>query len=344
LKTFSAMMPAFAGTNSDGAQPRGDLVTDGHTLYGTTFYGGIGGSGSIFRIDTNGSNFAVLKPFSAQLNLTNSDGANPIAGLVLNGQTLYGCSVYGGVSSNGVVFRMQTDGSGFAVLKYFSGFTNSPGVAMGTNFDGANPRAGLALSGDTLYGLTVNGGAYSDGTIFKLATNGASFSVLRSYSGMDGAQPDNRLLIDGSMLYGATYGGISNNGVVFQTDTNGSNYSVLQYLNAATGYYSYSALVVHSNQLVGTTYVGGAFNGGAIFALTVAPQILQDANFGVRSNAFGFDLTGLSNEVAVVESCTNLQNPLWLPVGTNTLDGSPDYFYDPAWKNLPCQFYRAQGF
>lgn len=344
LKTFPAMTPANSGTNTDGAQPRGDLVTDGNTLYGTTFYGGTGGSGTIFRIDTNGSNFTVLKSFSAQSNLTNSDGANPIAGLVLNGDTLYGCAVYGGVSSNGVIFKIQTNGSGFTVLKYFSGFTNSPGVVLGTNFDGANPRAGLALNGGTLYGLTVNGGVYSNGTIYKLTTNGTGFRVLRNYSGQDGAQPDNRLLIDGNLLYGATYGGISNNGVVFQTDTNGSNYSVLQYLNSATGYYSYSALVVYSNQLVGTTYVGGAFNGGAIFALTVAPQILRDANFGVRSNAFGFDMFGLSNQVAVIEACTNLHNPLWLPVGTNTLDGAPDYFYDPGWKKIPYQFYRLEGF
>jgi uncharacterized repeat protein (TIGR03803 family) len=343
LKNFPALAPGNPSTNSDGAQPRGDLVTDGNTLYGTTFLGGAGGCGTIFRIDTTGSNFAVLKAFSTPVNLTNGDGANPIAGLVLSGSTLYGTAVYGGVSSNGVVFKLQTDGSAYTVVKYFSGFTNSPGIVLGTNSDGANPRAGLTISGDTLYGLTVNGGMFADGTLYKLTTNGAAFQVLRSYSGNDGAQPDNQLLINGNMLYGATYGGVSNNGVIFQTDTNGANYSVLEYLNPAAGYYSYSALAACSNRLVGTTYFGGAYKGGAVFSLSVAPQIFRDARFGVRSNAFGFDLYGLSNQVAVVQACTNLHNPQWLPVGTNTLDGAPDYFFDPGWKNFPLQFYRVEG-
>src|ERR1035441_6295886 len=58
------------------------------------------------------------------------------------------------------------------------------------------------------------------------------------------------------------------------------------------------------------------------------------ASFGVRTNRFGFDIAGSSNLVIVVEACTNLANPLWSPVGTNTLTSGSSYFGDPRWTNF----------
>ena len=78
---------------------------------------------------------------------TNSDGANPYAGLILSGNTLYGTACGGGSSGNGTVFAVNTDGTGFTNLHSFTHL-----VLPGTNSDGANPYAGLILSGNTLYG------------------------------------------------------------------------------------------------------------------------------------------------------------------------------------------------
>jgi hypothetical protein len=74
------------------------------------------------------------------------------------------------------------------------------------------------------------------------------------------------------------------------------------------------------------------------------PQANNDASFGVQSNQFGFNITGNSNLVVVVESCTNLANPIWSPVSTNTLNtfigtNGISYFSDPLWTNYPCRFY-----
>jgi len=174
LWSFSALTPQLSGTNSDGGKPRGDLVLDGNTLYGTASTGGAAGNGTVFRIGTDGSDFAVLKQFSQTFigtnnvsgsfftHGTNDDGAFPIAGLTLSGSTLYGTTFYGGFFSNGVIFKMETDGGGFEVLKHF------PALINGTNSDGANPWAGLTLSGDTVYGATVTGGNLYDGTLFKM--------------------------------------------------------------------------------------------------------------------------------------------------------------------------------
>ncbi|MGD0263240.1 MAG: hypothetical protein ABSD29_26035 [Verrucomicrobiota bacterium] len=62
----------------------------------------------------------------------------------------------------------------------------------------------------------------------------------------------------------------------------------------------------------------------------------------MQANQFGFNITGSSNLVIVVEACTNLDNPVWTPLQTFTLTGSPVYFSDPQWTNYPARFYRLR--
>jgi hypothetical protein len=45
----------------------------------------------------------------------------------------------------------------------------------------------------------------------------------------------------------------------------------------------------------------------------------------------------------VVETCTNLANPTWIPLATNTLTSGSSYFSDPAWTNYPSRFYRLRS-
>ena len=75
-----------------------------------------------------------------------------------------------------------------------------------------------------------------------------------------------------------------------------------------------------------------------------APDVqTSGGSFGVRTNRFGFNITGTSGLVIVVEACTNLANPSWSPVGTNTLTGGSSYFSDPQWTNYPARFYRLRS-
>jgi len=68
----------------------------------------------------------------------------------------------------------------------------------------------------------------------------------------------------------------------------------------------------------------------------------SDASFGVRTNQLGFINIGSSNLVIVVEACTNLANPIWSSVGTNTLTDGSSYFSDSQWTNYPARFYRLR--
>src|SRR3989442_1289719 len=95
-------------------------------------------------------NFTTLYSFtrtSGSLS-TNSDGANPYAGLISSGNTLFGTAYYGGGSGYGTLFAVNTDGTGFAILHSFTADSGSPSY---TNSDGTCPSAGLILSGNTLY-------------------------------------------------------------------------------------------------------------------------------------------------------------------------------------------------
>src|SRR5207237_2510237 len=113
----------------------------------------------------------------------NSDGNGPDGTLILSGKTLYGTASGGGSFGNGTVFAVNTDGTGFTTLHSFTATsTNSSGVY--TNNDGANPYAGLILSGNTLYGTAQNGGSAGIGTVFAVKTDGTGFTTLYSFTAL----------------------------------------------------------------------------------------------------------------------------------------------------------------
>jgi hypothetical protein len=94
--------------------------------------------------------------------------------------------------------------------------------------------------------------------------------------------------------------------------------------------------------LAGTTGWGPTFAGRP--TVLWKPQVqTSDASFGVRTNGFGFTITGISGTVIEVEACTDLANPTWLPLQTNTLSGDSFFFSDPRWTNHPARFYRLRS-
>ena len=90
-----------------------------------------------------------------------------------------GRRLHGGTNGNGTVFAVNTDGTGFTNLYSFTAL--SP--VYYNNSDGANPDAGLILSGNTLYGTAHSGGTNGTGTVFAVNTNGTGFTNLHGFTG-----------------------------------------------------------------------------------------------------------------------------------------------------------------
>jgi len=199
---------------------------------------------------------------------TNADGLYPVADLVLSGNTLYGTTLAGGNSSSGTVFKVNVDGSGYAILHSFSDDSS------GANSDGANPRAGLVLSGKTLYGTAFDGGLYSAGTAFSLTTNGTSFTVWHTMTNTPEAGfPSGDLTIINNIIYGTTSGGGSYGyGKIFSTPlADGvpgiTSTTIHSFKDGGDGAYPCCALVLGGSTLYGTATNGGA-GYGTVFAVT----------------------------------------------------------------------------
>lgn len=320
LKDFRSV----AGDSPDGREPMAGLVLSGNTLYGTAAHGGTWGYGTVFKLDTNGTGFTVLKRF------TGSDGANPFAALVLSGSTLYGTTYMGGW---GTVFKLNTDGTGFTVLKYLN--------------DGMWPRGELLLSGSTLYGTTYQGGSAGYGTVFKLNTDGTGYTVLWNFlgEGFDSC-PTAGLVLSGSTLYGSAAGsggvGWLGPGALFKVDTNGTNFAVLNRFAQVdpwemSGVRPYGRLVLSGSTLYGTTYSGGNSNLGTVFKLELAPQL---GPISLSNGVPHIPVTG-PGEVTLQIQVSTASLSAWDVLTNLTLDYGMGLFSDPDATNYPMRFYRA---
>jgi uncharacterized repeat protein (TIGR03803 family) len=187
---------------TDGANPKAGLIEGSDSnFYGTTFSGGMSGSGTVFKISSAGK-LTPLWSFTGGV-----DGGQPSAGLVEGSDgNFYGTTFSGGMSGSGTVFKISSAGT----------LTTLHSFGYGT--DGANPKAGLIEGGNgEFYGTTAGGGASGTGTVFKISSAGTLTTLWNFTGGVDGANPQAGL-IEGSVsnFYGTTAGGGSGNaGTVF---------------------------------------------------------------------------------------------------------------------------------
>lgn len=252
----------FAGTTADGAEPDGDLLLNGTSLYGTTSIGGTSNDGTVFQEKNSSGTWteSVLYSFTG----SGGDGNGPFAGVILNDSVLYGTTFCGGTSGGGTVYSL-TPGSPWteSVLYSFGGASG----------DGQNPHAALVSAGSGVYyGTTYYGGASGNGTVYQLTYSGSAWSeaVLYSFSGgSDGAIPRAGVVFGGSQStrYGATtQGGGSSNcsggcGTVYElTYSSGSWSETILYSFTGTGGDGadpYSDVIYSGGSIYGTTYSGG---------------------------------------------------------------------------------------
>ncbi|HEV7927130.1 MAG TPA: choice-of-anchor tandem repeat GloVer-containing protein [Verrucomicrobiae bacterium] len=253
-----ASLYSFTGGN-DGGNPAAALVqgSDGY-FYGTTENWGANQSGTIFKIDTNGS-LTTLYSFPNLYSSAGTNGANPAAALVEGGDgNFYGTTTAGGdlrltdwpmgygTPGLGTVFEISTKGA----------LTNLH--AFGLN-DGGVPSGLIQGSDGSFYGTTSGGGAL--GSVFQISSNG-TFTNLYSFPYGGGNPP--AALVQGSdgYFYGTTeYWGTNNAGTVFKIATNGSLTTLYSFTGGNDGGNPTAALVQGSDgDFYGTTSAGGDAN------------------------------------------------------------------------------------
>jgi uncharacterized repeat protein (TIGR03803 family) len=268
---------SFGSIAGDAVSPAAGLVDglDGR-IYGSSARGGTEGSGAIFSLKYDGSDYRVVRSFGDQ-----TEGNMGPSELSLGtGGMLYGTFEGDDAQLFGSVFRVGRDGSAFNVLHSFS----SPE-------EGRYPRSGLwsDLSG-TLYGTCFSGGPAQTGTLFSVGSDGKDFEVKYSFSGGDpqGEQPRGQIVLssEGTLFGTTTLGGVASSGVIYSIREDGSDYSVIHEFGTRPGEEIYPAgglLLGKDGFLYGTTEFGGARGSGSIF------RIRSDG--GGYSN-ISFDLPG----------------------------------------------------
>ena len=269
------------GNGTDGATPYAPLTLDAAgNLYGSTYFGGDNGWGTVFELTPNGQGgWSETKLHN--FNLNGSDGASPEAVLLDASGNIYGTTNVGGDYGLGTIFEMTPNGSGGWNEKKLHNFHYN-----GT--DGAYPDNMIFDAAGNLYATTTYGGTHGVGTMFQLASNGSggwNEDVLYNfnYNGTDGAYPYYANLISdvAGNLYGTTdSGGAYSAGAVFELVPNGSGGWTQKLLHSFDfdgndGAYPYGGLVSDgAGNLYGTTSLGGdyhcndGFGCGAVFELS----------------------------------------------------------------------------
>lgn len=291
---------SFTGTN-DGGGP-GGLVqcSDGH-FYGTTRVGGTnGGSGTVFKISSNGV-LTSLYSFTG-----GNDGAFPNGLVQSSDGCFYGTTYWGGTTNynpdwdnygNGTVFKISTKGA----LKNLYSFTGGD--------DGEGPYSALVQGSDGyFYGTTRRGDTnYYSGTVFKINTNGALTSLCYFTNG-GGILPSGLAQGKDGYFYGTTemdaylFQRKWGYGSVFQISADGAYTNLYRFTGTNDGAYPFGGLVLGSDgYLYGTTRLGGTNNMGTVFRISTNGSLATLYSFGSVRDTNGFVLDGYSPSAALVQ-------------------------------------------
>ena len=242
------VLHTFQGSPGDGAASFGTLFSDRNgDLYGTTFYGGQYGGGTLFKLHpkpAGGYTETVVHSFGS-----GQDGAYPASAVIEIQGTLYGTTVGGGTNTNsgcarptvfspngtcGTVYRVNPATGAERVLHSF-----------GQGNDGANPWASLLDVGGTLYGTTYLGGAPQQhlcGTVFSIGVDGSNERVVHPfYNVPDGCNPLANLIDVNGTLYsttccgGGNFSGAIREGTLYSLDPSTGTEHVLHKFAALDG-------------------------------------------------------------------------------------------------------------
>jgi uncharacterized repeat protein (TIGR03803 family) len=238
---------SFAG-GSDGENPQAGLLADGKgRLYGTTYFGGPGGCGTVFEVEPPRYE-RVVYAFKCGV-----DGKYPAAGLIWDAEgNLVGATYGGGATGHGAVFKLRGTET---VLYSFTG-----------GDDGAYPAGTLiADAKGNLYGTTYNGGTADQGAVFKLTPKGKETALYSFQGGSDGATPFAGVILDKKgNIFGTTYSGGGSGcggsgcGTVFSLARDGAETVLHAFTGGSDGFGLQAGVTADKKgNLYGSTLYGG---------------------------------------------------------------------------------------
>ena len=246
------------------------------TLYGTTYYGGTYGWGTVFELKRTQKGWTqeVLYDFRGSY-----DGFNPTGNLLLDQiGNLYGTTQFGGTGTtctgypcNGTIFELVRSGSTWKHSVLYS-FCSASACS-----DGAGPSGLTFDKAGNLFGTTVGGGTGCQpdgcGTVYELtpSNGGWTETVLYYFDENNGGGFFPAAVValdDAGNLYGTTYvGGANDFGDVFELKHINSHWKelVLYSFTSGEGGANGGLTLRTSDVIFGTTDDGNG--AGGIFEL-----------------------------------------------------------------------------
>jgi uncharacterized repeat protein (TIGR03803 family) len=274
------------GVHMDCAVPMGSLVMDhAGNLYGVTIFG------NVFEVSPSGAGEwtgSLIRAFGGGF-----DGSEPSPLVMDSAGNLYGTNATGGANSLGYVFELSNAGGSWS-LTHLHDFGGIDGAET-TNNAGDKVGGVIMDAAGNLYGATGAGGTSKKcsggcGVVFHLKNTSGVWTetVLHSFGGADGSDPNASLLLDqaGNLFGTATAGGKDGLGVVFETSPGSGGSWTTRVLHNFTGIhldgaYPNAAMVMDSaGNLYGATFAGGGdlqscqvfndFGCGTVFELSLS--------------------------------------------------------------------------
>jgi uncharacterized repeat protein (TIGR03803 family) len=264
---------SIGGSSDSPSEPWGGLTFDSAgNLYGTTYYGGENGYGTVFQLKpSNGHWFIkVLHSF----NNNGEDGFYPQSGVVLDSAgNLYGTTSEGGAENGGIVYELVLSSTGQYRERILHGFANP------VNQVGNSSQPLTFDSAGNLYGVSMVGGKDDFGVAFELTpqTGGSwKYKVLWGFGGVSGTYPKSNLLVDSAgNLYGTANSGDNGFGTLYELSPTASGpwtekslaaFNTFGYAEYPTGNIAFDA----EGNIYGTSFDGGPGNVGTVWEASPA--------------------------------------------------------------------------
>ena len=336
LHSFSALIDDFVTgsvTNADGAVPMQVWPSEQNGIfYGAAASGGVGGSGTLFEVTTNGA-WTNLYSFSAEIFNesgagepdTNLDGADPVAAMTLGSDgNFYGTTRGGGKSGIGTVFKLTSNGALTTLYTFSTGHLIFSGereflhnLRRSLSFCRSGPGRLKWLFVRHDFRRWPHGAwhAVRGDDRQRVDAVGRIHECQRGESRWDAGAGRKRQFLPARPMGAAA----AAKGTVFGVTTSGVLTTLADFFAENNGAFPYAglALAPHGN-FYGTTYGGGTNSDGTVFEITTNGVLTTLVNFagtngsepeasvalGPNGNFYGTTYSGGSNNLGTVFEVT----------------------------------------